>query len=92
MQIRKFGYYWLNTWVMANIIQLDTFKEEGGFTEALTAERLAARAEKSLAEGAPQCPKCGKPMIKRMVRKGINSGKEFWSCSSYPECNGTRNI
>ena len=72
--------------------QLATFKVEGGFTEALTAERLATKTEKSAAEGAPACPVCGKPMIKRMARKGINSGKEFWSCSGYPECNGTRNI
>ena len=72
--------------------QLETFKEEGGFTEALTAERLSVKAGKSLAEGAPTCPKCGKPMIKRMAKKGINSGKAFWSCSTYPECNGTRSI
>ena len=71
---------------------LDTFKEEGGFTEALTAERLASRAGKSVAEGGPVCPKCGKPMIKRMIRKGINSGQEFWSCSGYPGCNGARSI
>lgn len=72
--------------------QLATFKEEGGFTEALTSERLAAKAEKSAIAGAPDCPVCGKPMIKRMARKGINSGKEFWSCSAYPQCNGTRNV
>ena len=72
--------------------QMDTFKEEGGFTEALTAERLSAKKEKSLEEGAPACPACGKPMIRRMAKKGINSGKEFWSCSAYPECNGTRSI
>ena len=72
--------------------QLSTFKEEGGFTEALTIERLSAKAEKSIKEGAPLCPRCGKPMIKRMARKGINSGKEFWSCSDYPNCNGTRKI
>lgn len=72
--------------------QLATFRDEGGFTEALTAERIAAKAEKSIASGAPECPACGKPMIKRIARKGINSGKEFWSCSGYPECNGTRRI
>ena len=38
------------------------------------------------------CPLCGKPMIKRVAKKGINSGREFWSCSGYPQCNGTRNI
>lgn len=72
--------------------QISTFRVEGGFTEALTAERLAHRTEQSLHNDAPTCPVCGKPMIKRMAKKGINSGKEFWSCSGYPECNGTRNI
>ena len=72
--------------------QLATFREEGGFTEALTAERLAHRAEQSQNVDAPVCPVCGKPMIKRVTKKGINSGKEFWRCSAYPQCNGTRNI
>lgn len=70
--------------------QLEVFKEEGGFTEALTAERLKQRTEASLAENAPLCPKCGKPMIQRVAKKGTNSGKPFWSCSDYPNCNGTR--
>lgn len=71
---------------------LETFKAEGGFTEGLTAERLAYRAQLSKQIDAPLCPQCGKPMIKRVAKKGINSGKEFWSCSGYPECNGTRRI
>ena len=24
MEIRKFGFYWLDTWVLANVIQLAT--------------------------------------------------------------------
>lgn len=72
--------------------QLETFKAEGGFTEGLTAERLAYRTQQSIQEEAPACPVCGKPMIRRVAKKGINSGKEFWSCSRYPECNGTRRI
>ena len=72
--------------------QLATFTEEGGFTEALTAERLQHRSEQSIQEDAPICPKCGKPMVKRVAKKGVNSGKEFWSCSGYPDCRGTRKI
>ena len=68
--------------------QLATFTEEGGFTEALTAERLQFRANTSAEEDAPLCPECGKPMIRRMAKKGINSGKEFWSCTAYPDCRG----
>lgn len=72
--------------------QLQSFTEEGGFTEALTAERLKYRAEQNAQEDAPLCPQCGKPMIKRMAKKGTNSGKPFWSCSDYPNCHGTRKI
>lgn len=72
--------------------QLLTFKQEGGFTEALTEERLTARVEQESATGAPVCPKCGKPMIKRVAKKGKNSGNAFWSCSDYPDCNGSRNL
>ena len=71
---------------------LESFRKEGGFTEALTAERLAYRTEQSVQDGAPNCPKCGKPMVKRVAKKGVNAGKEFWSCSSYPDCNGTRKV
>ncbi|MBQ7514126.1 MAG: four helix bundle suffix domain-containing protein [Prevotella sp.] len=72
--------------------QLETFKAEGGFTEGLTAERLAYRTQQNVQQNAPTCPLCGKPMIKRVAKKGINSGKEFWSCSDYPACHGTRKI
>lgn len=43
---------------------LEQFREEGGFTENMTQERLAALKEKATAEGAPTCPKCGAPMRK----------------------------
>lgn len=36
----------------------------------------------------PLCPKCGKPMLKRMQRKGQTPGREFWGCSDYPDCSG----
>jgi ssDNA-binding Zn-finger/Zn-ribbon topoisomerase 1 len=71
---------------------LNIFTQEGGFTEALTAERLQNKTNQSLEQNAPPCPLCGKTMIKRVAKKGINSGKEFWSCSAYPDCRGTRQI
>jgi len=72
--------------------QLETFKDEGGFTENLTKERLATIQLHSIETNAPTCPLCGKPMRKVMAKKGHNSGKEFWSCTGYPDCRGTRNI
>ncbi len=70
----------------------EKFREEGGFTEHLSAIRLAARDAKMAQSGAPTCPKCGKPMRKIVARKGRNAGNPFWSCTGYPDCNGTRNF
>ncbi len=33
------------------------------------------------------CPKCGAPMVKRTGPRG-----EFWGCSTFPKCRGTRPI
>lgn len=38
------------------------------------------------------CPVCKSAMIKRTARKGKNAGKQFWGCSKFPACRGTRNI
>jgi hypothetical protein len=37
------------------------------------------------------CPRCGSPMLRRTARRGRNSGRQFWGCSRYPSCTGTRN-
>jgi len=39
---------------------------------------------------SPECPLCGSAMVKRTARKGVNAGNEFWGCSAYPGCRGTR--
>lgn len=39
---------------------------------------------------SPECPLCGSAMIKRKARKGANAGNEFWGCSKYPACRGTK--
>lgn len=72
--------------------QLDGFKLTGGFSENLTQERLEARKTLASAVGAPECPICGKPMLKRMQKRGQNQGREFWGCSAYPTCTGIRHI
>ena len=36
------------------------------------------------------CPKCDAPMVKRVATRGANVGKEFWGCSTFPACRGTR--
>ncbi len=39
---------------------------------------------------APDCPRCGKPMVVRHARRGSTPGATFWGCPSYPACRGTR--
>lgn len=36
------------------------------------------------------CPLCSSSMILRTARRGRNSGRQFWGCSRYPACHGTR--
>lgn len=60
------------------------FEESGGFSERLTAKRVEAR-EGQKASSVPECPECGRPMRRRKSARG-----DFWGCSAYPECKGTR--
>jgi restriction system protein len=62
------------------------FREQGGFTERLHAVRVQAR---SGPEAPPNCPACGQPMRRRRAGK---IATEFWGCSAYPNCRGTREI
>jgi restriction system protein len=38
----------------------------------------------------PVCPECGKSMVQRTARRGSKAGHQFWGCSAYPACKGTR--
>jgi predicted RNA-binding Zn-ribbon protein involved in translation (DUF1610 family) len=40
----------------------------------------------ALNEPAPNCPKCGSPMILRTATRGTQAGKQFYGCSNYPNC------
>lgn len=39
------------------------------------------------AQEVPTCPKCGKPMRKRSGNRG-----EFWGCTGFPNCDGSRGL
>jgi restriction system protein len=39
---------------------------------------------------SPECPHCGSSMVLRTAKKGVNAGSQFWGCSQYPACRGTR--
>ncbi|HTJ55277.1 MAG TPA: topoisomerase DNA-binding C4 zinc finger domain-containing protein [Nitrosospira sp.] len=40
---------------------------------------------------SPSCPRCGSPMQRWTTRRGYRGGTQFWGCSRYPICHGTRN-
>jgi four helix bundle suffix protein len=62
----------------------ESFIYHGGIRERMHKARTESAAT---AEAAPACPKCGKSMRKRHAAKG-----DFWGCSDYPGCRGTRDI
>jgi restriction system protein len=41
---------------------------------------------------SPACPVCRGSMALRTARKGDNAGSQFWGCSAYPKCRGTRQL
>lgn len=63
------------------------FEETGGFSERLHTRRLEAREGGRAAEPAPACPQCAQPMRRRRSAKG-----DFWGCTAYPACRGTKPV
>jgi restriction system protein len=61
------------------------FEETGGFSERLMAKRLQAREGQKHTEPSPDCPQCHQPMRRRKSAQG-----DFWGCTTYPDCKGTR--
>jgi len=45
------------------------------------------RTRDYVVERVPQCPRCGSQM-----RLRPSTGGEFWGCSTYPRCKGTRSL
>lgn len=44
---------------------------------------------RAMASSAPPCPKCGGAMS---LRRNRSTGEQFWGCSRFPACNGTRRM
>ncbi len=74
---------------------MEAFSSEGGFRERLTRLRVEQRdgiRQQKESEPPPDCPACGKPMVKRMAKSGPGKGKPFWGCSGYPSCKAIKEI
>lgn len=63
-----------------------------GAQEARAAGDRRPRSGVDAASAQPSCPRCGSAMIKRMAKAGAHAGREFWGCTAYPNCRGTRPI
>ncbi len=63
-------------------------------SDGLAAPRPAVPAGPRAASTASalQCPKCAQAMVRRVARRGANAGGEFWGCTGWPGCKGTREI
>jgi restriction system protein len=44
----------------------------------------------AMEDKSAKCPHCDAPMLKRVAKQGQYQGKEFWGCTTYPKCRGTR--
>ena len=51
---------------------------------------VAAPASGPEVAPSTSCPVCGAGMVKRTAKRGANAGAQFWGCSTYPSCKGTR--
>jgi hypothetical protein len=50
-------------------------------------ESVPLRMDRSL-DSVPQCPLCGKMMVLRIHRDGVNAGKKYYGCMDSPRCAG----
>jgi len=67
----------------------------GGIRERMTSARMEVKrmtADLSFQPSAPSCPVCAAPMKSRTARAGANAGRNFWGCSKFPDCKGTREM
>lgn len=49
-----------------------------------------ASSRPKVGPSVPSCPVCNSTMVLRTARKGKNVGQQFWGCSEFPKCRGTR--
>jgi restriction system protein len=80
-----------------NVKLLDGPKLYGLIQQARAARAASSTAPRATvppispqANNAPACPVCKSRMVRRTAKKGANAGAQFWGCSQYPSCRGTR--
>lgn len=69
--------------------RLHALIQQGKIANAMGETPTAARVT-PVEEAVPRCPKCAASMVRRTAKNGVNAGSQFWGCSTYPACRGTR--
>ena len=72
------------------LIQQAKASLKGGADAAPPAKARGPAPVSVPAATAPPCPICASSMVRRTAKKGTNAGSQFWGCSKYPACRGTR--
>lgn len=71
---------------------VDGQKLRGMIADVKRSQAGASVVEPAPTPSAPLCPRCGSAMVLRVARRGANAGEQFWGCSTYPKCQGTRPV
>lgn len=78
-------FYWIRLKVERGLIRaIRSSREKTGNAQF--------HIDTNASEAVPHCPICNALMVKRVARRGAESGSTFWGCSNYPKCRGTRAI
>lgn len=85
-EMKELGEGWLSNCSEHSDNRIDKSKE-------MIQNDQQKRNESSSSEATVRlCPRCGHPLVKRIARRGVNQGKEFFGCSNYPHCRYIENI
>jgi hypothetical protein len=55
-----------------------------------TGRGMSSPPQSPATDAAVICPQCGSAMVLRTAKTGANAGSQFWGCSQFPGCRGTR--
>ncbi len=64
--------------------------ESGRLSKSFKTHREHVKHVKDIIDKkSKQCPRCGGELVLRTVKKGANTGRQFYGCSNYPKCRYT---
>jgi restriction system protein len=77
---------------LRGLIQQASSARAHAASTAQMAPREPRSAPQPEAPAIPACPLCFRPMVKRVAKRGANAKSQFWGCTTYPKCRGTRSV